>query len=126
MEVNGEKSKEEDTTTQECNSSEYQGKSTAIIAYIPIFGILIALVKNKEEKSDYTSFHIRQVLGIYCVGLVLAILSFSQKIGMLSHFIGVLFVMLLWVFGMISAVNGKRKPVFILGGFFQKWFKGVK
>lgn len=124
MKVKGDKPEEEHATIRK--SDLYEDRSTAIIAYIPILGILIALVKNKEEKNNYTSFHIRQVLGIYCVGLLIVILACIPKLSMTIHFIGMLLVVLLWVFGLISAVNGERKKVFVFGTFFQKWFKGIK
>ena len=124
MKVKGEMSEEKPSTNQESNL--HDGKSTAIIAYIPIFGIIIALVKNKEEKCPFTSFHIRQVFGIYCTGFLIMMLAFIPKLGMIIHFLGVIFVVLLWVLGLISAVNGEMKKVFILGAFFQKWFKGIK
>ena len=41
-----------------------QGKTIAIISYIIIIGVLIAMSMNAEEKNKYASFHIRQGLGL--------------------------------------------------------------
>ena len=43
-----------------------KSKNTAIIAYLTIIGAVIAIFMNQEEnKSAFTSFHIRQALGLF-------------------------------------------------------------
>lgn len=125
MKVNGEASQEERETNQNSDLNQYYGNSTAIIAYIPIFGIIIALVKNSEEKSEFTSFHMRQMFGIYCTGIILVVLGLIFSWGMLVYFLGILFVVLLWTLGLIGAVNREEKKVPIFGESYQKWFKEI-
>lgn len=125
MKVNGETSNRVQYDIQNSNLNPDEHNSTAIIAYITFIGWIIALVKNKEEKNAFASFHIRQMLGICCVGLVVVILAFIPKFGIFINFFGMLIVIVLWVLGLISAVNGERKKVLVLGTFFQEWFKGV-
>lgn len=100
------------------------GKTVAIIAYITLIGWIIALVMNNGNKTALGSFHVRQSLGIMCVGVVLAIISGFLGIWILSSIIN-LAVLVFWILGLVSAVQGEMKPVPVLGEQFQEWFKGV-
>ena len=43
-----------------------KSKNTAIVAYLTIIGSIIAIFMNQEEnKSEFSSFHIRQALGLF-------------------------------------------------------------
>ncbi len=90
-------------------------KNVAIIAHITIIGWIIALVMNNDNKTEFGSFYIRQVLGLIIFGL----LSWIPIIGWV---IGVL-CLVLWIMSLISAINGEKKPVFFLGEQFQDWFR---
>lgn len=39
--------------------------------------------------------------------------------------VGYILVLVMWIMGIISAVNGEMKPAPIMGGSFQKWFAGT-
>ena len=39
-------------------------KSTALISYIGLLGLLIACLQNKNIKSNFISFHVRQSFGL--------------------------------------------------------------
>ena len=100
-----------------------QGKTIAIISYFHLIGIIIAFIMNNDKKNAFASFHIRQMVGLVLLslinGFVIGKISFY-----LSGIIGLgLFV--LWIMGLISAVQGKDKPVPVLGDKFQDWFKGI-
>jgi uncharacterized membrane protein len=94
------------------------GKNIAIIAHITLIGWIIALVMNNEKKSEFASFYIRQVLGIMLLGFVC---SFIPIIGWFAW----IFVLVLWVMSLISALNGQKKPILLLGEQFQDWFKSL-
>ncbi|WP_026450080.1 DUF4870 domain-containing protein [Aequorivita capsosiphonis] len=100
------------------------GKTVAIIAYITLIGWIIALVMNNGNKTALGSFHVRQALGIMCVGVVLAIVSGVLGIWILSSIIQ-LALLVFWILGLVSAVQGEMKPVPFLGEQFQEWFKGI-
>jgi uncharacterized membrane protein len=91
-------------------------KTTGIVAYLTWIGLLIALVMTKE-KSEYTSFHMRQSLGL-CLLSVLGIIPF------LGYLI-IILVFILWIIAFIGALNGEKKLVPIVGEYFQDWFKSV-
>ncbi len=100
------------------------GKTVAIISYITLVGWIIALLMNNGNPTPLGSFHIRQSLGIMCAGVLLSIVSQFFGIWILSTIIG-LGILVFWVLGLISAIQGDMKPVPLLGEQFQDWFKGI-
>jgi uncharacterized membrane protein len=100
------------------------GKTVAIIAYITLIGWIIALIMNNGNKTALGSFHIRQSLGIICIGVILNILASLLSIPIISWLIWA-GVVVLWILGIISAAQSEMKPVPVLGEKFQEWFKGI-
>ncbi len=102
-----------------------QGKTAAIVAYITIIGTIIAFFMNQDSKNQFTSFHIRQALGInigfYLLG---ALVSIFDSWAISSAFY--IFIFVLWVFGIITAFKEEQKAAPILGPHFQKWFNFIK
>lgn len=94
------------------------GKTVAIIAHITLIGWIIALVMNNGNKTDIGSFYIRQVLGIMLLGFVLGIIPVVNLIAWIVPFV-------LWIISLVGALGGKQKPVFLVGDYFQDWFKSL-
>ena len=105
-------------------TTAYNGKSTAIISYITFIGWFIAFVMNNNNKSDFGVFHLRQSLGIIAIGALLTILDSIVNIGMLVT-IFQFGVFVLWIIGLVGAIQGQKKLVPFLGDYFQDWFKGI-
>lgn len=112
--------KEDDITT---------GKSIAILAYITAIGFILAIVMNTDRKNSFIAYHIRQSLGLILlfivVWLVLIFLNFMISIPVLNWLLYA-GVFVLWVLGLLSAIQGEKKPVPLLGEKFQLWFKGTE
>ncbi len=100
------------------------GKTVAIIAYITLIGWIIALIMNNGNKTALGSYHVRQSLGIMCVGIVLSIVIGFIGISILTWIVQ-LAILVFWILGLISAIQGEMKPVPVLGEQFQQWFKGI-
>lgn len=78
-------------------------RTTDIVAYITWIGLLIAvLVGDKRSK-----FHTNQALVILLFGLLSAI----PFLGWLWS----IFMVVCWLMGLISAINGEEKPVPVIG-----------
>ena len=92
-------------------------KSIAIIAHLTLLGWIIALIMHNNNKTEFSSFYIRQTLGIFLLGF----LSFIPLLGILVG----LFCFVLWIISLIGALGGTKKPVFVLGEQFQEWFKSI-
>ncbi len=100
------------------------GKNIAIIAYITLIGWIIALVMHNNNKTALGAYHIRQMLGIMLLGLALSILNMLLDIYILTLIIQI-GILVLWILGLIAAVQGEKKPVPLLGEQFQQWFAGI-
>jgi len=50
-------------------------KNIAILAYLTPFGWLLALILNGSNKDEFSSFHIRQMLGLIVAAFVLGWIS---------------------------------------------------
>ena len=93
------------------------GKTKAIVAHITLIGWIIALVLNSQEKDEYASFYIRQMLGL----LILSFLGFIPLLGLV---IGIA-AFVLWILSLIGAASGQMKPLPLVGNYFQDWFKSL-
>ena len=94
------------------------GKTVAIVAHLTLIGWVIALIMNSSNKTELGSFYIRQTLGIGLLGLVLGLIP-------IINFIAWIFPLILWIVSLVGAINGNKKPVFLVGEYFQSWFKGL-
>ena len=106
------------------NTSVETGKTAAIVAYLTIVGTIIAYFMNNDTKNPFASFHIRQGLGIhitfYLLGAFVSIFDSWMITG--SFWI---FIIVLWGYGIINALQGETNPVPILGTKFQTWFSTI-
>jgi len=106
------------------NNNIESGKTAAITSYILGIGVFIAMSMNSEEKNIFASFHIRQGLGITLTFISLGLI--------ISHFDSLMisapmwiFILVLWSYGITSAIKGETKPVPLLGTLYQKWLSGI-
>ncbi len=94
------------------------GKTVAIVAHLTLIGWIIAIIMNSSNKTELGSFYIRQTLGIGLLGLVLGLIP-------IINFIAWVFPLILWIISLVGAINGNKKPVFLVGEYFQDWFKSL-
>lgn len=101
------------------------GKTAAVVAYLTIIGTIIAYFINNDSKNPFASFHIRQALGIhitfYMLGLVISWFD-SWLISGAFY----LFIIVLWGYGFITAIQGEMKEVPLVGSMYQKWFSTIE
>ena len=92
-------------------------KGTDIVAYITIVGWLIALLCGTREESK---FHLNQSLVLILAniiwGVIGKVLAFIPIIGWLAIPIGYLIIFVLWVMGLVYALQGQEKAVPLIGG----------
>jgi uncharacterized membrane protein len=105
--------------------NETTDKTMGIVAYLTVFGLIAAMVMNKEPKNSFTSYHIRQSLGLCVTGIGLFVIGLIPFIGWLISIIGTIFIVILWLLGFINALNGNEKPVPVMGEKYAEWFKNV-
>ncbi|OFZ56042.1 MAG: hypothetical protein A3D92_21280 [Bacteroidetes bacterium RIFCSPHIGHO2_02_FULL_44_7] len=110
-------------------------KTTGIVAHITLIGWIIALVMNGEKKDEekaFGAFYLRQVLGIFILGigswLVMMILAIILiNIPAIGPILILLFslaiyggLLTLWILSLVGAVNGQKKELPVVGGMIQK------
>lgn len=99
----------------------FLGKTAAVVSYITFVGLIIAFFMNSESKNPFASFHIRQALGLtLSYFLIMIPLSYLGN-GYASMGFFILFFVL-WLYGIISAFQGKITAVPLVGDFYQRIF----
>lgn len=104
-----------------------KGRTHAIISYITLFGVIIAYYLNneKETKSAFASFHIRQSLGLWLT-LIIVNLSITSKFDVFALRASVyIFFSTLYIYALVNAVSGKAQKVPLVGGLYQKIFSNL-
>jgi uncharacterized membrane protein len=101
-----------------------EGKAAAIVAYLTIIGTIVAYFMNNDSKNPFASFHIRQALGIHITFYLLGILVSAFDSWMISSAFYI-FILILWGYGLITAIQGEQNEVPVMGAYFQKWFSTI-
>lgn len=102
-----------------------EGKTIAIVAHITVIGLIIALILNSNKKNSFASFHIRQMIGLVLTGVIFSFVNIIPFLGQIIWFLGSIFLIYLWVMGLINAINGQEKPMPVLGEKYADIFKGI-
>ncbi|MBV7268076.1 hypothetical protein [Winogradskyella luteola] len=101
-----------------------EGKTLAVVAYLTLFGTLIAFFMNQDKKNPFTSFHTRQALGLGLLYIMIAfVVSSFNSINISMAFW--LFFSILYLYGIFGAVTGKVNKIPLLGDVFQNIFKNI-
>ena len=99
-------------------------KSTAFISYLGILGLLIAYLNNKQLRSNFVSFHIRQSLGLsigfFMLGYTVG--NFDNWTVTLAFWTAFI---VLNIYGIATALTDSVTAVPLFGKFFQKIFKNI-
>ena len=106
------------------NQSGTDPKIIAIISYLTFIGWIVALVLNSSKKAEFASFHIRQSLGIILLFVAGNIVGRLPLIGWAAIAVYI-FAFVLWILGLLAAINNEEKPVPVLGEQFQQWFRSI-
>lgn len=109
-----------------------KGKTVALLSYLTIIGWIVAIILHQDEKnkSELGAFHLRQALGIILTGIAIGIagwiLLWIPFIGAIVYYVALIGLIVLWVMGLISAVQAEEKPVPLLGEIYQKVLSSLK
>jgi uncharacterized membrane protein len=100
------------------------GKTIAIISYITWIGTLIAFLMNNQQRNPFASFHIRQTIGLGLLFLVNTFVIDRFTDDWITTII-TLALIVLWLIGLVGAVQGEEKKVPLFGDLFQEWFRTI-
>ncbi|WP_341843080.1 DUF4870 domain-containing protein [Chitinophaga caseinilytica] len=101
-------------------------KTVAIISYISIIGWLIAYFQYKDKPRDpFVAYHLKQALGIAVISIILGV-AINVVVRIVPALSVVVYaniaILVLWVLGIINALNGLQKPVPVVGAMFERQF----
>lgn len=88
-------------------------KTTSIVAYITVVGLIVALAAGEREGAK---FHINQALVIWIAGFASGIITAAVPfIGWIAGFVFSIFLIVCWFIGIIAAINQEEKEIPLLG-----------
>lgn len=113
----------------------------AILSYF-VIGLIWYLVDEEIKKSHIAKFHVKQALNIFIISfgfsfiytyiitpIINAILPlpvfgfiFAGVISLLFGIIGIT-LLVIWIVGVLNAIQSETKPVPIIGKFAKKYLK---
>ena len=103
-----------------------EDKTVAIVSYLTLIGFIAAIIIHSNKKTKLGAFHLRQMLGFILTGVAVVvcqfILIFIPILGWLAIFALYVSMLVLWVMGLLTAINGQMKPMPVVGPLYQKWF----
>jgi uncharacterized membrane protein len=110
-------------------STTDNGKTAAIVSYITLIGWLISYFALNKPKTSIGTYHLRQTLFLYLCAIVFQIIVYIvtmavPMLGMLLSIAGLGFLVL-WIMGLIAAINGEEKPMPLIGEKAQEIFKNL-
>jgi len=101
------------------NKEMEEGKIFAFLAYLlGIIGFLIVLLAKKDNK--FAMYHAKQSLVLFIAWVAIWLIAWIPVLGWIIGFIGWIFLVVLWILGMINALTEKQKPLPIIGKFADK------
>lgn len=93
----------------------------AIISHITIIGCLVSMVQHTEQKHPFSSFYIRQALGLHLLFFALGnLISFADNWTVTGILYGAYLTML--VLSLHACTQKEEKALPFIGNYFQKWF----
>lgn len=96
------------------------GKSTALIAYTPFVGFLIAYFINKDDNHPFATWHIKNMFGLFLMFVVAMVVQ--SQIDIVSGDILWFICVGLWLFSFVMAFLNKENGIPFLSKKFQYWF----
>ena len=94
-------------------------KMVVILGYVTLLGWLIAILLHDKYKSSFTTFHLRQSLGLIITGGLLALLPL---VGWLLN----IAVFLVWLYVLYHAMQGLQVKAPFLGDLYQEHLDFIK
>lgn len=116
--------------------SNDNGKTAAIVSYFWFIGWLIAyFAMYKDNKTDLARYQLRQTLLFHIATTVISwglsilfgILLISFEVFSIIYLLRIVQVgfLILWIIGLIGAINGEKKPIPFIGEKAQTMFSSI-
>ena len=110
------------TPAQPPPAAAAEDKTVAIVAYLTLIGFIAAVIIHSNKKTRLGAYHLRQMLGFILTSFAVVILVIIPILGWILIPIFYICMIVLWIMGLIAAINGEMKPMPVVGPLYQKWF----
>jgi len=94
-----------------------EGKGVAWLSY---FGILVLIPILLKKDNPFVKFHVRQGIALLIAWICLAFICFIPFIGWIIGTIGWIFLLVLTIWGIISALQGKETSLPLINALAEK------
>lgn len=95
-----------------------QGDNEKVVSAVAYLGILFFVPLLTNPESDFAKYHANQGLLLLITAVVVGTLSVIPIIGwFIIGPLGMIFLIVLFIMGIVHAVNGEKKPLPLIGGF---------
>ena len=106
-----------------------QSRLIATVSYITLIGWVIALILRQNEKpqSELGLFHLRQAFGVMILSFVASLTKIilgAISLDFIANAIGIC-VFVLWLIGLIGAIQGRFIKLPFIGGWMQENFSFI-
>lgn len=105
------------------------GRAFAILSYaLSFIGLPFFLVPLIMRNNEFSLYHAKQCLMLWLAGIVVSVVGGFLTllcIGVLILLGGGIFLLVLNIMGLISAINGEQKPLPVIGKYAEQWFAGI-
>lgn len=98
-----------------------EGKAFAFLGvFLTIIGFLIVLLAKKENK--YAMYYAKQGLVLFIAGVIAWIIIVISAFILIGFILGPvlwIFLLVLWIIGIVNSLSGEMKPIPIIGKFAE-------
>jgi uncharacterized membrane protein len=109
-----------------------EDRTVAILSYITIIGFVVAIVLHSSKPTKLGAFHLRQMLGfiiaIVAFWVCFMVIAFIPVVNLLTIVLGPLGglgFLIIWIMGLVAAIQGEAKPMPLVGAQFQKMLENT-
>ncbi len=109
-----------------------EDRTVAILSYITIIGFVVAIVLHSSKPTKLGAFHLRQMLGfiiaIVAFWVCFMVIAFIPVVNLLTIVLGPLGglgFLIIWIMGLVAAIQGEAKPMPLVGEQFQKMLENT-
>ena len=88
------------------------------ILFIPLGFVLVYLIKKDDR---FAMYHAKQSLVLWIAGVIVSVGSMIPVLGwFIIAPVGSILLLIVWIVGMVNALSGKEKPLWLIGKFADK------
>ena len=98
-----------------------------LISILGVIGWVASIIIWAVKKDDkLINYHFKQMLMLWISAVVIGVVGAVTSlilIGLVILFAGGIFLLILWIMGMVYAFQGEMKPLPLIGKWAENWFK---